>query len=224
MIGRKGIHPVTSTFIVLMIIFTIIFGVLPIIFQSASGEIPAFATAYDLIADLAGVDLVWPSVFYYFIMPYIASTFIIFGLMEEIGIFRRMGSQRHIFYAVISIAWAATLIPTGFLSFIALYLYQAGAIAAIVIFFIAFLGGSLFWSLAFYKTSKGAKSVIDQLQREREEILIKIQDATEDFKNDNDETKFQKRMTSYNMRLSQIDKQMSKLSHFGATPRKRIKT
>jgi len=123
--------------------------------------VPGLDYAFPWIEDLAGMELKWPDVFYYFIMPYIATTFIIFGLFEEIGIFRRIPLYtRHYLYAIISIAWAATLIPTGLLGSLSVFLYQAGAVTAIIIFFIAFLGGGLVWAFAFRKTAGGGVRLI----------------------------------------------------------------
>lgn len=226
MIGRKGVQAVTRVFIVMMFVFTLIFGILPFVFQQLSGQVPVFEDANSWLTALTGVKTIkWPDIFFYFIMPYIATTFIIFGLMEEIGIFRHIREDtRAIFYAIIAIGWAASLIPTGFLGSIAVVLYQVGAIFAIIIFFIAFLGGGLLWAVAFGKAAKGALGEIDQLRSEKNTILQQLQTldeqvATGAINRDN----YTKRVTALNVRARQIDTTIDLLAHYGTTPEKKVK-
>ena len=86
----------------------------------------------------------WPDIFWLLILPYFSTLVIIFGLMEEIGILRH-AEHRTTIYFLIALGWAMLLVPTGFLGYIATWLYSIGAITSIIAFVTVFIIGVAFW-------------------------------------------------------------------------------
>ena len=86
----------------------------------------------------------WPNAFWLIILPYFATLVIIFGLMEEIRIFRHAEHKTTIYF-LISLGWAMFLIPTGILGMIATWLYTAGAFISVIAFSIVFIVGVFWW-------------------------------------------------------------------------------
>lgn len=133
----------------------------------------------DLLAQLMGVPrdaIEWPQVFWVLVLPYISTLAIIYGLFEEIGIFRR-AAGKDVVYIVIAGAWSALLIPTGILGVIASFIYGVGALIGIIIFVGLFIAGSIAYAIVrgkSYGYSRGGFDARESEFHKKEEEIRKI--------------------------------------------------
>lgn len=118
----------------------------------------------------------WPNVFWLIMLPYIATLAIIFGLLEEIRIFRH-AEHKMIIYLIIAAGWAMFLIPTGFLGTVASVFYTIGAALSVIIFSLMFIFGVFIWAYVFLTTKRMESTYSSQLfekRRHYEEELNRI--------------------------------------------------
>jgi len=82
-----------------------------------------------------------PNFVYFVAFPFVAAWAVIYGVMEEIQIFRRAKTS----HKVVSFVMAAMLLPSGWLMIIVNYFYMIDAWVALVTFGAVFLVGTLTW-------------------------------------------------------------------------------
>lgn len=115
-----------------------------------------------------------PNFFYFVIFPFVAAWAVVYGIMEEIQIFRRAKLS----HKIVSFVMAAMLLPTGWLLVIVNYFYAFNAWVALMAFGVVFLLGTLMWG---YGTFVGIRS--DQWDQGRykslqRDVRNEIVDAT----------------------------------------------
>lgn len=95
--------------------------------------------------------LAFPDFIYFVVFPFVAAWAVIYGIMEEIHIFR----TARFAHKVVSFVMAAMLLPSGWLLVIVNWLYMIDAWVALVTFGLVFLAGTIFWG---YGTFVGVRS------------------------------------------------------------------
>jgi len=92
-----------------------------------------------------------PNFVYFIVFPFVAAWAVIYGVMEEIQIFRRARTS----HKVVSFVMAAMLLPSGWLMIIVNYFYMFDAWVALVAFGVVFLVGTLTWGYGRVIGSRG---------------------------------------------------------------------
>jgi len=126
--------------------------------------------------------LTLPNFFYFIVFPFIAAWAVIYGIMEEIRIFRRSKTPQKI----ISFVMAALLLPSGWLLIIVNYFYAFDAWVALMAFGIIFFIGIFFWGFGTfrgYQTDYREKDLANQMSAQLLNYEQKIRKISEDIKN-----------------------------------------
>jgi FtsZ-binding cell division protein ZapB len=176
-LGKTGV--VLSIFLISFPFFS------SLIFAQANYPQFPFQTWFspEALARFIGVPADWlvvPRVIYYVIVPFLVAVTVTYGILTELNIFRRYGANK--INAILAVAMAFLLLPSGILTTIVTYFYAANTFIGLVGFGILFLFGVIMWVYGRGRTmyhefglqgdvAKGLREKI----KDHEEMIRKLQ-------------------------------------------------
>jgi len=125
--------------------------------------------------------LTLPNFFYFIVFPFVAAWAVIYGIMEEIRIFRTAKTPQKI----ISFVMAALLLPSGWLLIIVNYFYAFDAWVALMAFGIIFFIGIFFWGAGTfqgYRADYREKDLVNQMSAQLLNYEQRIRKISEQIK------------------------------------------
>ena len=131
---------------IFMLIFMIMLFTLGNLLVENFGSVFGLSGGKNTVASLIGLgDEIskWPNVIWYTILPMMATLAILYGLLEELKLFR--GPSSTYVYVIIGITWSFLLMYTGMLKIISIFLFQLGAFIAVLMFGLVFIAGTFIW-------------------------------------------------------------------------------
>lgn len=141
-----------------------------------------------------------PNFVYFIVFPFVAAWAVIYGVMEEIQIFRRAKTS----HKIVSFVMAAMLLPTGYLMIAVNYLYMIDAVVALFAFGFLFLFGTILWAVG---RGYGMTSEFDVRKRMMGDVKNEVARYTQEIErlqrelaqNPNDEHRYDKltKITDY---------------------------
>jgi hypothetical protein len=148
-----------------------------------------------------------PNFFYFVVFPFIAAWAVIYGVMEEIQIFRRARTS----HKVVSFVMAAMLLPSGWLLVVVNYLYLVDAWLALVAFGVLFFVGIFFWAggtVMGWQVENRQTSMINSMSRELQNYESQIRKLTDDIRNGRNVTENTGKIAVLEQRIADVRKRM----------------